>query len=348
MSAASHRWSIVALLLLAAPLDAQDLCRDRKAQPSTAGAALVTLRALDSAGCLGGNICPSEVAVCEQFDDWKSEKDAEGALELLMGIRNSAAAAGESENLRHLVRRVDAWIVVVGNDAIARMQPAQWQWDTGGGGFFLDTTDAIPIDETLEQDCAAGLDRCARAFAEAVEIMTDTTVVRRMNGVLLLPEREALVTYVQALDQRWDDYFNRSPSQFPWELAVNSAIYRRHERRGFNEPPASQWIVLHPAAAYEYASSAEDRFASALALELIGWFRGHVGGSLALALADRSDVDALGYGVAFHWENKATLGVIHHGNSDGVSVLLSPNLEKFVATNAKRVRDVLTKVRILR
>jgi hypothetical protein len=169
---------------------------------------------------------------------------------------------------------------------------------------------------------------------------------KRVNGKLTTPLRDALVTYVTALDQRWTDYFNRAPSQFPWELALNSALYQRHERRGYNEPPSSQWIIAHPTVASEYARGESETFTTAVALEAVGYFTHGVGASLAVAWADRVSGDKVGYGIVLHWQNKFSVGgMAHPGAARRVSILVSPALEKFIATSGAKVREALTRVR---
>jgi hypothetical protein len=332
---------LVAALLAALPLAAQNECADRTAQPRSAEEAETKLRQLQNADCLGDTKCTTPL--CSRFATWMPSHDVPGALELLTAIRNSAAGAGKSGNLNRLTRRIDAWIAIVGNDAATKSAPGQWRYDNGG--LFLETSDEIKIDKTIEDACVGGAGPCAAAFAEAVEILTDATLVERVNGRLSTDERAALVKYVTALDQRWDDYFNRAPSQFPWELGINSAIYRKHESRGYNEPPAWQLIVLHPTAGYEYVHDEKEKFKAALALETIGYFTHSVGASLAVVWADRADANHLGYGLALHWQNKVTVGVTHHGGAASrTAILVTPNVEKFVTTNVKRVRDIFTRV----
>jgi hypothetical protein len=327
-------------LFCAAPLIAQDSCAERGARPDSEADAIITLQRLEARSCLGGSACAT--ALCQQYSSWQTQVDAQRAVELLTAVRNSAAAFPPSTDITRLVERIDAWINVVGRDATAFSAPAQWKYDNGG--LFRDISTQIDIDADISARCPKGSDACHAAFAEAVEILTDATLVRRVNGTLLTPHREALVMYVSALDERWARYFQRSPAQWPWELAINSAIYRKHERRGYNEPPPSQLIVLHPATAYEYASDARDKFKSALALDVIGYFTKNVGASLGAVWADRSDAHKLGYGVVLHWRDSVSIGVMQHPNADGTSIVVSPNIERFVATNLKKVRDALTRV----
>ncbi|MCR4340759.1 MAG: hypothetical protein NUW01_12835 [Gemmatimonadaceae bacterium] len=331
----------VAIALAGAPVAAGAQCVTA-VDITTADAADAELRRLDIADCLGGNRCSS--ASCVQFNAWRSAPSAQGAVELLTAIRNSAASAGESGNLNRLMERIDAWIAVVGLDAIARSEPAHWTYEEGGGGLFLDTPYAIEIDASVEQACARGARACAEGLAEAVEIVTDATLVRRINGVLLSPTRVAIVEYVTALDKRWENYFNRTPSQFPWELLLNSALYKQREQRGYNEPPSSQLILLHPSAAFAYATSGDERLRSALVLEALGYFTRGFGGSLAAVWSDRPNQRKVGYAILVHWQNRITMGAAYHGGGDP-TVLLSANVEKFLTGNARKVRDALTKLR---
>jgi hypothetical protein len=329
---------VLAVLLCSAPLAAQQ-CEEINARPKTASEVLLALRRLDLASCLGGSKCA--IAPCAHFTTWNVEPNDAGALEVLTDARNSAASAGNSANVTQLQKRIDAWIAAMGKDAVATLDPAKWKYENEG--FFRDTPFVIDIRKDVTDRCEKGESDCVAAFKEAMAIITSATLVHRVNGALNATERNKLVKYVTDLDQKWDDYFNRAPSQFPWELAVNSAIYRKHERRGFNEPPSWQLITFHPTPAYEYASDAKDKFKSALALEMIGYFAHHAGASLSTVWSDRSDGKKFGYGVTLHWEGKLTLGVMHHNGSGGTSILISPNAEKFIAGGIKRVREVLTK-----
>ncbi|MEO6332362.1 MAG: hypothetical protein ABIP09_07410 [Gemmatimonadaceae bacterium] len=333
---------LLAAVLAAAPATAAAQCAI-PARVATADEASEELRQLQVADCLGGIRC--SVPNCAQFTAWRAAPDAKGAVELLTAIRNSAAAVDDSENLRRLVQRIDAWIEVVGADAVVNSEPGHWRYDQGGGGLFLGTPYAIEVEAGFESRCAAGADACSAVFAEAVEIVTDAALVERINGVLLTDLRVKIVEYVTALDKRWEDYFNKSPSQFPWELAINSARFRRHEKRGYNEPPASQLIILHPSAAFAYASAGEDRLRSALVLEAVGYFARGFGGSVGAVWTDRQDQRKVGYAILAHWGNKISVGAAYHGGSRDPSILMSAHVEKFLTGNAKKVRDVLTKVR---
>ena len=327
MSVALRISLLVSILIFAPRLSAQEQCGARDDRPRTAETAVNKLHELRITGCLGESVCA--VALCKQFTTWLEAPDGKGALEMLTAIRNSAAKSGNGANIENLVERTDAWIEVVKADALAKSVPAQWQYEIARGGLFLDTPYAIPLDSSVEARCSESSAACTAAFHEAVEIITDATLVRRLNGQLLTPQRDALVKYVAALDKRWEDYFNKTPTQFPWELALNSALYQKHEKRGYNEPPRSQWILLHPALAYEYTDKAKDRFNSALALEAVGYVYRNIGVAAIVAWADRDGSAKAGYGAAVHWGNKAMIAAVRHPRSSRTSILVSPQIESF-------------------
>lgn len=334
---------LVAVVLAATPAMAAAQCTIA-ADVATSDAATDELRRLQIADCLGGSNCTSPN--CLQFTAWRASPGAKEAVELLTAIRNSAAGAGRTENLKRLLQRIDAWIAVVGIDAIAQSEPGLWRYDDGGGCLFLDTPYEIRIDAGLEQRCAGDEQACATAFAEAVEIVTDATLVERVNGVMGAAARDSIVDYVTGLNDRWEHYFNKAPSQFPWELWLNSALYQKRERRGYNEPPSSQLIFLHPSAAFVYATAGDDRLNSALVLEAIGYFVRGFGGSLGAVWSNRPDQPKVGYAILAHWQNTVTIGAAYHGGgASDPSILMSANVEKFLTGNVKRVRDALTKVR---
>jgi hypothetical protein len=332
----------VALLLVAVlasvPLFAET-CSRLRAQPATADQAIPLLAAAD--GCTGERGCPTDL--CKRVDEWEARHDAQGAIELLTAIRNSARTAAQTEQTARLAAKIDEWIAIVGRDA-AKTSPTN-EWQEAGGKFFEGTPSEVDYTADVERRCETGPPACAAAYAEAIEIITDATLTGRMLHAFLADDRKALVTYVTGLDQRWTDYFRKAPTQFPWELAINSAIYQRHERRGYNEPPRSQWIVAHPSAAYEYVSGGGEHFKSAVALEGIGYFARPFGGSVGVVWADRSDADRMGVAAVFHWQSAFTVGITHHRGRHGTAVLISPNIEKFFTTTVTRAREVLTRVR---
>jgi hypothetical protein len=157
----------------------------------------------------------------------------------------------------------------------------------------------------------------------------------------------ARLAALQRLDEavgRWDDYGKNGQSQFPWELALNSAFFDRREV----DPPARQIILLHPAVGVELAGPEVDRLRrlDVVTLEPLGmiWYNRtrnfYYGFSAIVSLPDDAD---LGVGGLVHVGKLAKLGFIFRGRDDaGVErngVLLSVDLYRFLSAMPSRIRE---------
>ena len=97
----------------------------------------------------------------------------------------------------------------------------------------------------------------------------------------------------------------------------------------FLQPPAKQWIVFHPSVVIENVADALDgsNTQEGVMLEFVGlnwWQRARwyqlSGASLVGLYSDRPEVDDVGYGVALHFGNKLTVGMVDHDGADGFFV----------------------------
>src|SRR5438045_9030714 len=145
---------------------AKDASTARTAQPDTMLKSRQLVDQLQNDDCLGLKACPTDL--CKDVLTWRktpeAKSDVKGALERLTAIRNSAAAAGNTPNLKMLVRVIDAWIDLIGRDAVT---PSS-SWAADNEKLFGGSGDEIDIGKDLSTRCTAG--DCAKAFREAVEI----------------------------------------------------------------------------------------------------------------------------------------------------------------------------------
>jgi hypothetical protein len=188
----------------------------------------------------------------------------------------------------------------------------------------------VAITDTLEQDTrraicwrALAIDRLLSAFGETAR----GAVLRRLDAAAL----------------RWDNYGSQGQSQFPWELAVNSASFDR----GGLDPPRRQFIVLHPAVGVELAgpSVGDLRRLDAVTLEPFGivWYNQSrsffYGASAVISFPADADV---GFGGLLHLGRFAKAGFILRGRDEaGTSqngVLLSLDLYRFVSKMPEAIR----------
>lgn len=169
----------------------------------------------------------------------------------------------------------------------------------------------------------AGKKGCAGALDEFKEYYNYAHTTFASEGA-----RAVARTY-SGLSKEWAAYLDSSRSFTPLELAINSALYKRHESRQFSAPPSVQWIVLHPSLVVENVEDAVggEKTKEALMVELAGvnWWKQDkwyipTGGSIIGIYADRPDVDEFGYGIALHFRSVYSIGYAKHDDDDGIFI----------------------------
>ena len=159
------------------------------------------------------------------------------------------------------------------------------------------------------------------------------------------PWRARTVEKLTALAKRWDTFIADGYSQFPWELALNSALRSATDY----EPPRRQFILLHPSLSAEVHGAALDQLSptSVLSLEALGALvynaehSRYAGASLVTTTASGVNASA---GIYFHmWFPQMTAGYVWRkdraGKTAGAAVL-SVDLYKFVTKSASDVKSV--------
>jgi len=168
---------------------------------------------------------------------------------------------------------------------------------------------------------------------------------------------------LNALDSRWNSYFDEATPQNLVELFINKWVVRKfasgecsandigwstYNQSTFYSPPKYRIRALSPSVALEYIDEADDgnQFEEALILELVGISRwswsNHMksrswGASLIAAYSDRNDIADLGLGLLFKFDDRYSLGLTSHDGNAGV--FLSVDLQKYFTSWTDRKRN---------
>ena len=331
---------LIALLALSAALIAPwpvaaQTCDGTKAV-GNATEAIEQLRALKSTGCLGGSAC--KASICQTVKPLlegappKREDVAKGLRSILQETR---AAANLSQDGGILLTRMGLSLAQFVDNG--RTAAAAWTMED----LVLFDDEQYEIDfEAKLQTCSDG-PTCTAASSRAQTLIELATLFRRTLIKAGESARNAFAAQLELLDKQWRAYLGSSRGQYPWELALNSALYRK--TAGFDAPPTSQWIFAHPGAAFELTRNAPDRQPSeSLLLELAGVYRWswkeekmrqRWGGSFTMAWRDAGEGrQKLGYGVLAYLPRASTIGYVWRPQSgnDEHSLVLSADLVKFL------------------
>lgn len=226
-------------------------------------------------------------------------------------------------------------------------------WELGDLEYF---DGALDLKAPIRQSCATpAAPACRAGVAMATEVVRHAELVHAvLNKVLAERRLVPLYNEVSALDQQWDQYFEKGRSQYIWELGLNSWLYRKTlARNALAGPPDGQWILLHPGAAVEYAHGAttqSDLHAVAI-VELVGynrlWHQGSLLRDLPLGVSAITTVSLdgsgkrIGWGGMVHVRNRFSLGVARRdvGNGMETTWLMSTDLGALFLNANQRVRD---------
>lgn len=332
------------IALMPTAVDAQPSPCTTATQPvATADAAADELRKLQDAGCLGEAACTS--SACEAVKDFLKATPTTGAVAAnLRTVLGEAAKLDGRGDYRTIV--LDNMNADIATFATIETTAAA-RWAIEDLRLFADQErHGRKIEVDIVDDVLAGCsgqDECTARFVDAQRLVTVANLFARVLLKAAEPQRAAFVAYLARLDAQWTAYLGAARGQYPWELLLNSALYRK--TGGFDRPPTSQWIVAHPGVAFEVVRNGRDRNPSeVLLLELLGWQRwtwseegrpgGGRGGSLTLSWRDAGDGRRnLGYGALFYLPKGSTIGYVwrpQRGDAqDEHALVLSADLVKF-------------------
>lgn len=168
----------------------------------------------------------------------------------LARLRADFAGVYESEEPAELLR-------ASGGVNVGRFTPERRPMSTDSRLFGTDSTTAVST---------AGLSPAARR-AVCWRAVT-------LHGVLnhyAQPGMALVAAELRAKVRRWRSYHRSSPTQYPWELALNGFAASRAPL----EPPRAQWILLHPTVAGELSGRRLDALFrnEVIAFEWLGYVR---------------------------------------------------------------------------
>jgi len=320
--------------LMVSPAAAQTC--DRTAAVATAEAAEAQIEALTAGSCLGSTACDSPVCrnanlLLAQAAPSRAQV-ADGLRAILQEARTAADASDNGQILLTQLGLSLAQFVENGRTAAAA-------WTIEDLVLFADEPHEIDIRASLTP--CSDQSSCTAVSGQAQRIIELATLFRRMLTKANETGLNAFAAQLELLDRQWRAYLGSSRGQYPWELALNSALYRKTAQ--FDAPPTSQWMFAHPGAAFELTRNAPDRQPSeSLLLEIGGLYRWtwqeeqmrqRWGGSVTMAWRDAGDGrNKLGYGVLAYLPRASTIGYIwraQNGN-DEHSLVLSADLVKFL------------------
>ena len=304
---------------------------------ATPDAAVAAIERLEQAGCLGRPACESPI--CKTLNKVLADKQptpaavAAALRQLVVEAKKAADASPEAEPLATQVGLSLANFVDSGTTAAAAWTVEQ--------DFVLFADEPHQIDVKAWVSKCSNAPTCTTAAGQAQKVLE----LARLTGRVLTKAREEkrneFGRRLDALDKQWRAYLSSSRGQYPWELALNSGLYRKTAQ--FDAPPTSQWIVAHPGAGYEMTRNAVDRQPSeSLLLELAGMYRWawedtkmkqRWGGSVTLAWRDAGEGrQKLGYGVLAYLPRASTVGYVWRpqDGQDEHSLVLSADLVKFI------------------
>lgn len=229
---------------------------------------------------------------------------------------------------------------------------AAWDYDFTAHVVLEGRPGELRLVDLLNRECPVSAQRCTWALRGGAEVVLAVWRVRAVANELLRERRDAFAAHVAVLDGRWNAYFASARAQYPWELALNSALFTRGRKlMGLVGPPTEQWSFLHPAVGLRYRSGAESRYDSALVLEIVGYQRwtwngstmsSPRGGSLVAAWTDKNKRDRPALGFIWHMQDSYSIGLMHDSSGAGrkLTLVVSADLAKLFV-DPKAARDKL-------
>ena len=228
---------------------------------------------------------------------------------------------------------------------------APWKWEPNDSSFG-----GLPIQlaSTVIDACAVPTAAtCKSAEQTARFVLRAAKLVERALAYNGRPLLVAALATTTMRDARWTAYFDETLVQFPWELALNSAQFRRAARAmsGFAMPPSHQWVLLHPMAGVEYVWSAPQgsRLTPTAAIEVVGYNRWWwndsnrpgraLGVSVVAAFSDRANTSGMGFGVLVRYAHKYALTVTGRGGRGGI--LLSSDLGSWLTGKQEAAKNAM-------
>ncbi|MGF1761065.1 hypothetical protein L4D76_24705 [Photobacterium sagamiensis] len=186
---------------------------------------------------------------------------------------------------------------------------------------------------------------------ECIKVMADFEIL--IEAAFTSVTRQQLTTALTKIgfySEQWDNYFYDARSLTPWELMLNTQLYKEELiGNDFVLPPSYQYFLLHPSAVIEHVSDAPDgdQQKAALSLEWVGinaWnWKVPLGISVVSTYADRAQVSDIRHGVMLHVYNNYSIGWVGIGDDDP-GVFVNFDILKMLKDTSSRRRDYQAKI----
>jgi hypothetical protein len=326
-----------------------------------------------------------DLAICRRLAEWRGKPRADRVLQgpgLLDQIRSNFKPAAEnfppSVALDDAMQKFIAQLLAATPEALRdpKRDPFNnavnraWQYDSAGGvlgpGTSADGVSfEIRLGDILAAACAEPLraESCNAALAGSGATVFHAALFQVAVTWFQKEGRDAAIAHIDMLDKRWGTYFDKSRVQFPWELAVNSALFDRELMRrrsdpndpqgpGLSGPPSDQFIFLHPSVGLRAANTADRKLDQVVVLELAGYYRwtwrdaeadSLTGGSLIATWANGGAEQRKGYGFMVHMPRNYSIGLVQEsGNGPRrLALVFSIDLGKLIQDPAAQKKKLL-------
>ena len=252
--------------------------------------------------------------------------------------RDLEAMAQSKALMLEVVDLLGALDIVFGNDNVSRALIAPEQnlvadkaqlttlallRDTGDLTVLSMADNTIEISDADKQNCEAffadfeNVDGCRKGLGLFADLYGYA------QGVFSRPRIIKSSKQLDAIEKRWEKFYQNSRSQTLFELAYNGKKFQDdNDDYGFRGPPSSQTILFHPSIVIENVSDAVDgqQAREGILLEIWGknyWENeGFTGYSLGVLLSDRPG-DDFAAAVSVHYSNTMTLGISYRDSDEG-------------------------------
>jgi len=330
-------------------------------------------------------IGPCDLAVCKRLTEWRGKPRADRVLQgpdLLEQIRSNLKPA--AENFTPGVALDEAMQKFIGQLRAATPEALRdpkrdpfntavnraWQYDStagllGPGSDADGVSFEIKLGDILAAACGEPLraESCNAALAGAGATVFHSALFQTVVTWFQKEGRETAVAHIEMLAKRWETYFDKSRVQFPWELAVNSALFNRELQRrrsdrddpqgpGLAGPPSDQLIFLHPSVGLRAANTPDRKLDQVVVLELAGYYRwtwrgaeadSLAGGSIIATWANGGTEQRKGYGFMVHMPRNYSIGLVQErGNGQKrLALVVSIDLGKLMQDPAAQKKKLL-------
>lgn len=204
------------------------------------------------------------------------------------------------------------------------------------------------VTDEVNQKCT---DKTTGYGKPCVAVLEDFRMaVHAVNADKNRVEMETALSNIGLYSKAWDRYFDEARSLTPWELALNTVLYKKElQKDTFVMPPNYQWFLFHPSIVIENVADALDgsQQKEAFSLEWFGINRWNtkfpIGISAVSTYADRMGVDDTRHGVMLHLFNDYSIGYTGIGGDDQ-GIFITMDLLKLAQSKQQRFDSYKKKV----